>query len=82
MQMKNKHEFIHTRVDISIWFMNSQVTLGSVAKISMNSEGTSAKSVGHLVPVKTTKYNQVNETDAGKMIQSKGPLWNKLKHGG
>ena len=60
MQMKNKYEFIYSSVDISIWFINSQVTLGSVAKISMNSEGTSAKSVGHLVPVKTTKYNTVH----------------------
>ena len=60
MQMKNKHELITSRVDICIWFINSQVTLGSVAKISMNSEGTSAKSVGHLVPEKTTKYNTVD----------------------
>ena len=58
--MENKHEFIHSKVDFSIWFINSQVTLGSVAKISMNSEGTSAKSVGHLVPVKTTNYNTVH----------------------
>lgn len=34
-------------------FNNSRInlTLGSVAKNSINSEGTSAKSVGHLVPV-------------------------------
>lgn len=42
---------VHT--DALCLFNNSQInlTLGSVAKNSINSEGTSAKSVGHLVPV-------------------------------